>query len=179
MSNSSNPRDHADRGHDLFIVHANGDRALGRRLSEADARGRARPGRHPARLRPDGALVDEFVRSTQESRFTALVLSPAFLADDWAAFGQQLSTFAAVEEGGCRFVILTLHECELPLQLRYRVSLDCTNWEEWDDRVARLASSSTPPTRCRRRSRARTPAWSPSGPRTRHSSSAATTRSTT
>ncbi|MGE5603233.1 MAG: hypothetical protein ACM30E_09290 [Nitrososphaerales archaeon] len=39
----------------------------------------------------------EFSRAVQSSRYTVLVLSPAFLADRWLQFGDQLASFARVE----------------------------------------------------------------------------------
>jgi hypothetical protein len=39
------------------------------------------------------------------------MLSPAFLADPWAEFGEQLASFTSVEEGRGRVVALTLRPC--------------------------------------------------------------------
>ena len=80
----------------------------------------------------------EFERGVTSSRFTLLVLSPAFLADRWAEFGEGLVSFSAVDEGRNRLLALTLHSCQAPLRLRFRESLDCTDWTRWDEEAARL-----------------------------------------
>ena len=53
----------------------------------------------------------EFDRAVASSRYTAPVLSPAFLADRWAEYGEQLVSFTTVEEGRARVVALTLDPC--------------------------------------------------------------------
>ncbi len=37
----------------------------------------------------------EFERAVTASRFTLLILSPAYLADEWAQFSEQLASYAA------------------------------------------------------------------------------------
>ena len=66
------------------------------------------------------------------------MLSPAFLADRWTEFGEQLVSFTSVEEGRGRVVAVTLHPCEPPPRLRFRVGLDCTDWTQWDEQAGRL-----------------------------------------
>ena len=63
---------------------------------------------------------------------------PSSLADRWSEFGEGLVTFSSVKGGRSRLVVLTLHPCEAPLKLRVQVSLDCKDWMNWDDEVARL-----------------------------------------
>jgi len=124
--------------HDLFIVHAEADRAW------VDGYLRHAVGLDPARVltprdfRLGASVVAEFERGLTSSRFTLLVLSPAFLADRWAEFGEGLVSFSAVDEGRNRLLALTLHACQAPLRLRFRESLDCTDWTRWDDEAARL-----------------------------------------
>src|SRR5262249_26052968 len=72
-----------------------------------------------------------------QSRFTLMVLSPAFLADRWAEFGEGLGSFSSVDAGRNRLLALTLHACQAPLRLRFREALDCTDWTRWDDEAAR------------------------------------------
>src|SRR5271165_6206992 len=97
--------------YDLFIVHADADRAW------VDGYLRPAVGVESARLITPrdftlgAAIPAEFDRAVTSSRYTALVLSPAFLTDRWAKFGEQLVTFTSVEEGRGRVVALTLHPC--------------------------------------------------------------------
>jgi hypothetical protein len=123
---------------DLFVVHAESDRAW------VDGYLKPMLGLEPARVftprdfRLGAVVAAEFERGVTSSRFTLLVLSPAFLADRWAEFGEGLVSFSSVDEGRNRLLSLTLHPCQAPLRLRFRASLDCTDWTRWDDESARL-----------------------------------------
>ena len=35
-------------------------------------------------------------------------------------------------------VVVTLHPCQPPPRLRFRVGLDCTDWTQWDEQAAKL-----------------------------------------
>ena len=113
--------------YDLFIVHADSDRAW------VDGYLRHAVGVEPDRLitrrdfQPGAVIADEYERAVASSRYTALVLSPAYLADRWAEFGEQLVSFTSVEEGRGRVVALTLEPCQPPARLRFLVGLDFTN----------------------------------------------------
>lgn len=87
---------------------------------------------------PGASIVTEFERAVASSRCTVLVLSPAFLADEWAIFGEQLASYASVAEQRERLVPLLIEPCELPLHLEFRVRLDCTDEADWESEVARL-----------------------------------------
>jgi tetratricopeptide (TPR) repeat protein len=123
---------------DLFVVHAEADRAW------VDGYLKPMLGLEPARVFTPrdfglGAVVAaEFERGVTSSRYTLLVLSPAFLADRWTEFGEGLVAFSSVDEGRNRLLALTLHPCQAPLRLRFRESLDYTDWTRWDDESARL-----------------------------------------
>ena len=66
------------------------------------------------------------------------MLSPAYLADQWSLFGEQLSSHASVAEGRDRLIPLLLHPCILPLRVDFRVRLDCTDQANWESETARL-----------------------------------------
>ncbi|HEX8204254.1 MAG TPA: TIR domain-containing protein, partial [Isosphaeraceae bacterium] len=124
--------------YDLFIAHAEADRAwVAGYLKPALG---VEPGRlfTPRDFDLTATVPAEFERAVTSSRFTALVLSPAFLADRWAEFGAQLVQFASVEEGRFRLVAIRLHPADLPLGLRFRVALDCTDRSQWDEQIGRL-----------------------------------------
>jgi hypothetical protein len=89
-------------------------------------------------FRPGTPVVEEFARAVAGSRFTVVVLSPAFLADQWADLGQQLATHLGVAERRNRLVPVLLRPCELPLGLDFRVRLDCTREAEWEPAMVRL-----------------------------------------
>jgi WD40 repeat protein len=124
--------------YDLFVVHAEADRAwVDGYLKHALG---LNPGRvmTPRDFRLGASVVGEFERGVTSSRFTLLVLSPAFLTDRWAELGEGLVSFSSVDEGQNRLLALTLHPCQAPLRVRFRESLDCTDWNNWDDEAARL-----------------------------------------
>jgi hypothetical protein len=92
----------------------------------------------PERFRPGAVVLDEFERAVRHSRLTVIVLSPAYLADEWATFGEQLASHAAVAEARDRLIPLLLEPCRIPLHVDFRVRLDCTNPARWEMEVARL-----------------------------------------
>jgi hypothetical protein len=121
---------------DLFVVHAPADAGFvrGYLLPELNL--------PPPRvllldeLTPGAYFVSEIARSVMRSRFTVAVLSPAYFEDRCAVFGEQLASYASVED--VHVIPLRLMDCELPLQLRARVSLDFTDRAGWNVQSARL-----------------------------------------
>src|SRR6185503_16826643 len=121
---------------DLFVVHA---------VADADfVRGYLLPALNLATSRVllidelplGGVVVAEIDRGVSGSRFTIAVLSPAYLADRWAVFGEQLASHISVQNA--RVIPLRLLACELPLRLDARVSLDYMDRTRWDAESARL-----------------------------------------
>jgi WD40 repeat protein len=64
--------------------------------------------------------------------------SPAFVADEWSIFGEQLVAHASIAERRDRLIPLLLQPCELPLHIEFRVHLDCTDEANWENEMARL-----------------------------------------
>ena len=94
----------------------------------------------PREFDPTATVPAEFERAVTASRFTLLVLSPAFLTDEWARFGEQLVSFTSVEAGQNRLLAVDRQACDLPLSLRFRVRLDFTDPDpaRWKDEMVRL-----------------------------------------
>ena len=80
----------------------------------------------------------EFERAVKASRFTLLILSPAYLADEWAQFSEQLVSYASVAEQRHRLIPVLREQCQLPLHLEFRVRLDCTDRDVWEAAAATL-----------------------------------------
>ncbi len=91
------------------------------------------------------SVVSEFERAVQDSRFTVLVYSPAFPANEWTDFSEQLASHLSVEEQRERVVLLLLQPCEVPLRLKPRLHLDCTEPADWEQQVAQLRQMLTLP----------------------------------
>jgi WD40 repeat protein len=97
------------------------------------------------RLTPGALVVSEIERAVSRSRFTVAVLSPAYLADCWAALGEQFASYHGVD--GAQLIPLRLKDAILPLRLEARVSLDFTDRARWEPEAARLREllQTTPP----------------------------------
>ncbi len=90
-------------------------------------------------LQPGSIVVSEIDRAVARSRFTVAVLSPAYVSDRWAMFGEQLASHASILSVENRRIIpLRLTDCELPLHLDALVSLDFTDPNRWEPEAARL-----------------------------------------
>ncbi len=128
----------ADYTYDLFISYTEADRAW--------VQGYLLPGLGlpperviiPQDFRLGAPVVTEFERAVTDSRYTVLVLSPAYLADEWATFGELLVSHTSVAEQRDRLIPLFLQPCTLPLRVDFRVRLDCTDEISWERETARL-----------------------------------------
>jgi hypothetical protein len=130
--------------YDVFVVHATADDSFvqGYLL--------AKLGLPPGRILRLQALelgevvTEEIERGVRSSRVTIVVLSSAYMADRWAAFGQQLAAYAAVakETHGVLFPLL-LEDCKLPAHVESLVKLDFrdSTREAWDEQIDRLRAS--------------------------------------
>jgi hypothetical protein len=87
---------------------------------------------------PGAPLASEFERAVRSSRYTVLVLSPAYLRDEWTKFGELLTTHVAVGSGTEHLIPVLLEDCEPPLHVDFRVRLDCRKQANWEKEIARL-----------------------------------------
>lgn len=83
-------------------------------------------------------VISEFNRAISESRFTVLVLTPAYSADEWAMYSEEISSFVRVIERRDRLIPLQLRPTDLSLGVASLVSLDCTEPAQWEVEVGRL-----------------------------------------
>jgi len=121
---------------DLFIAHAAADAEF--------VRGFLLPALNLAASRvllledlpASEAIVPALDRTVSRSRFTVAVLSPAYLVDRWAVFGEQLASYLSVDDA--RIIPLRLLDCQLPLHLDARVSLDFRDPTGWELAAKRL-----------------------------------------
>jgi hypothetical protein len=90
------------------------------------------------RFNPGETRLHEFERAVTDSHFTAVVLTPAFLGDQWAGRAQLLAAHLGVEERRNRLLPIVLRSCDLPLDLLSRVPLDYTEEADWESQTARL-----------------------------------------
>jgi TIR domain len=122
--------------YELFIIHAEADRAF--------VHGHLLPALGLAAERvllssglPLGAPIASAIeRGVRTSRLTVAVLTPAYMADRWAMFGEQLAGYANGVEGG--LIPLLLADCEVPLRLDFLVALDFRDPSRWAAEAQRL-----------------------------------------
>jgi WD40 repeat protein len=117
----------SDSQFDLFISHAKADAAWVRGYLIPALGLEAGGVITPEEFRPGAFVPGEFERAVKNSRFTVLVFSPSYLADEWGSFSEQLVTYAGVAGQRERLVPLILQPCELPLRIEFRVRLDYTD----------------------------------------------------
>ena len=124
--------------YDLFLSYANADRAW--------VQGYLIPALGVPReclithddFRLGAPRVSEIERAITTSRYSVLILSPAYLTDEWSNLSEQLVSHLTTAEQAVRLVPLLKSECELPLRIDFRVRLDCTDPANWERETARL-----------------------------------------
>lgn len=82
--------------------------------------------------------VTEFERAVARSRYTLLVLSPAYLAGDYNSFVQVLAQSYGAQRFGWPVIPLLLREVELPQSLQMLAGLDARTSEAWQEAASRL-----------------------------------------
>jgi Tol biopolymer transport system component len=121
---------------DLFVVHASADADFVRGYLLPTLNLPSSRVQLIDELPLGGLVVAEIDRGVSRSRFTVAVLSPAYLADRWAVFGELLASHLSDED--VHVIPLRLTGCQLPLRLDARVSLDFTDHARWESEAARL-----------------------------------------
>ncbi len=124
--------------YDLFISYAAEDRAWveGYLLDSLEAAGVRVYTEEAFRLGAPRLL--EFERAVKSSARTLLVLTPAYLAENFAQFVDLLAQSYGLETATWPVIPLLLEPVELPTRLAMLTTLDATDPDEWDVAVARL-----------------------------------------
>ncbi len=84
-------------------------------------------------------LVLEMARAVEQSRYTLAVLSPAYLASNFAELENVLAEHLGLEKGQRRLLTVMRQDCTPRLGMRARMWLDMTDDAEFEAAVARLA----------------------------------------
>jgi WD40 repeat protein len=82
--------------------------------------------------------LSEFERAVQTSRYTILVLSPAFQADNIADFANSLGQCHGVESGTWPVIPLVLDRIDLPLRLEMLTRIDASDPKTRTDAIDKL-----------------------------------------
>lgn len=125
---------------DLFISYADADRAwvegyLINALKQAGVRYHTE-----AAFALGTVRVLEFERAIQRSQSTLLVLSPAYMADGFNQFIDQLAQSYGLDTATWPVIPLILHPVQLPPRLNILVKLNASNEEEQQKAIERLCA---------------------------------------
>jgi len=124
--------------YDLFVSYADGDRAWveGYLL---DALNQAGIRCHSESAFTLGApRLLEFERAIKQSRWTLLILSPAYLAEGFTQFIDLLAQSHGLETATWPVIPLTLRPVPLPTRLSMLTGLDATDPSGWEATIRRL-----------------------------------------
>jgi WD40 repeat protein len=129
-----------DYEYDLFVSYADADRAwvegyLLDALTQAGVRVHSE-----AAFALGAPRLLEFERAVQDSRRILLVLSPAYLAEDFTQFTDLLAQSYGLETATWPVIPLTLKLIQLPSRLAMLEGLDATDSETWPAAIERLCA---------------------------------------
>ena len=130
----------AEPTYDLFILHADADRAW------VDRYLRYEVGVEPDRLitrhefKLGAVITDEFERAVVQSRYTVGVLSPNYLKSNFTDLEGILAEHIGLEESQQRFIGVMRESCKPRLGIRARFYLDMTDEDEFEPALARLVA---------------------------------------
>jgi hypothetical protein len=127
--------------YDVFVVHAAADESFVQGYLLPELGLPAERVLVPRTLMVGRPLIEEIERGVRSSRVTLVVLSPAYMVDQWAAFGEQLAAYASVaRDAHGEMLPLLLEDCELPAHIRALVMLDFRDpaRKVWTAEIARL-----------------------------------------
>ncbi len=83
--------------------------------------------------------VAEFERAVSNSRYTLLILSPAFLADMWGMYSESIASYARVKDERERLLPLLLKPCQIPSRIEtLKLSFNCIDPTRQNEEFARL-----------------------------------------
>jgi hypothetical protein len=91
-------------------------------------------------------LVLEMARGVEQSRYTLAVLSPAYLASNFAELENVLAEHLGLELSQRRLLAVRRVQCKPRLGMRARLWLDMTSDEEVDRNLPRLVAALREPT---------------------------------
>jgi len=91
------------------------------------------------------ALVLEMARGVEESRYTLLVLTPAYTESNFTELENVLAEHLGLERSERRLIAVTREPTKARLGIRARLSLDMTNDVEFEVSVRRLIGALSQP----------------------------------
>ncbi len=80
---------------------------------------------------PGKPRLNEIEKAIRHSRYTLLVLSPAYLRDTWQQFASVLASSYGLDTGQWRVIPAIMDECEVPPRLNALVKIDLRSEDDW------------------------------------------------
>jgi tetratricopeptide (TPR) repeat protein len=128
----------ANQQPDLFIAHSQAESAwVHDHLIPALQIARDRI-TTPKDFRPGASQTNEIERAINSRRYTLLVLSPSYFADELSKYTEQIASHQAVTGNIDSLIPLVLRSCPLPPHIDFRVKLDFTTKDNWEAETNRL-----------------------------------------
>ncbi len=126
--------------YDVFISYSQTDREWVRKnlVPRLESVGITYVDQH--QFKPGHPRLEEIERAIVESHKVLLVLSPAYLADNWRQFDSVLASTYNLDIGDWRAIPIIIRPCELPKRLEALVSLDLCIPDEslWNQLISNL-----------------------------------------
>ena len=131
-----------EAGYDVFIAYAEADKkwVKAELLTRLESAG-LKVCIFPRDLAVGAVKIDEQERAVRDSRHTLLVLTPAFLANEWTEFTGALAQTLDVAARKRRVIPLLKESCDLPTRLGYLVPVDLTDTDEIDNEWRKLITA--------------------------------------
>jgi hypothetical protein len=80
-------------------------------------------------------------RAVESSRYTLAVVTPAYLESSFTDFENVISQHLGLEQSQHRLLVIMRERCELSLRLRYKLWVEMTTEEEFQENLERLVST--------------------------------------
>ncbi|MBI5652154.1 MAG: toll/interleukin-1 receptor domain-containing protein [Chloroflexi bacterium] len=83
-------------------------------------------------------LIAAMARAVETSRYTLMVLTPAYLTSNFTEFENLLAEHLGLEQHERRLLAVMREKCDPPLRMRFRLWLDMSDDAQFDVALARL-----------------------------------------
>lgn len=121
----------------VFISHAHEDRDAAHQITTALAKARLDPWLDVQELRSGDELLKAIATILAEAEYFAILLSRTALTKPWVLAEMRMALTAEIEKGRPKVVVLRLDDCEVPIELKYKLYLDFRG--RFDAALAELA----------------------------------------
>jgi hypothetical protein len=108
----------------IFVSHAHEDKDAAHQITAALAAAGLEPWLDVQELRSGDELLRTIAKVLAEAAYFAVILTRTALTKPWVLTEMRMALSSEIEHGLPRVVVLRLDDCEMPIELRYKVYLD-------------------------------------------------------